>query len=183
MSHTSSLNYFQLYDLPVRFHPDKALVKKKFYELSKQFHPDFHANEPEEKQQEILEKSTLNNKAYLVLSNPLKRIEYVLSLNNMMAEGDKYKLSQDFLMEMMDVNEEIMEQQFQPDAAGLMLIDTQVNDIEMKLFDELQRCTEAYDNEPEQQHEATLLKIKDIWYRQKYLLRIRESLSKFSARI
>lgn len=183
-SHISpTMNYFELYNLPVQFHPDDALVKKRFYELSKKYHPDFHANEPEEKQQEVLELSTLNNKAFRVLSNPLKRIEYVLSLNNMMAEGDKYQLPQDFLMEMMDVNEEIMEQEFQPDATGLSVIETQVNEIERKLFDELKQYTEAFDKEPDQQHESTLLKIKDIWYRQKYLLRIRESLSKFASRI
>ena len=177
------MNYFELYNLPVQFHPDDALVKKKFYELSKKYHPDFHANESEEKQQEVLELSTLNNKAFRVLSNPLKRIEYVLSLNNMMAEGDKYQLPQDFLMEMMDVNEEIMEQEFKPDATGLSVIERQVNEIEKKLFDELKQYTEAFDKEPDQQHESTLLKIKDIWYRQKYLLRIRESLSKFASRI
>lgn len=169
--------------MPVKFHPDNALIKKKFYELSKRYHPDFHASETEEKQQEILELSTLNNKAYQVLSNPLKRIEYVLSLNNLMEEGDKYKLPQDFLMEMMDVNEEIMEQEFQPNAIAMEGINQQVNDIEKRLFDNLRELTEGYDNEPEQQHESTLLKIKDIWYREKYLLRIRESLSKFAARI
>jgi molecular chaperone HscB len=177
------MNYFELYDIPVKFHPDDAQVKKKFYELSKAYHPDFYANENDEKQQEILELSTLNNKAYQVLSNPLKRIEYVLSLNNLMEEGDKYRLPQDFLMEMMDVNEEIMEHEFEPNATALISIQDQVNDIEKHLFTDLKQFTEAYDNESDQQHESTLLEIKDIWYRQKYLLRIRESLSKFAAHI
>ncbi len=177
------MNNFELYEIPVRFHPDAAEVKKKFYELSKRYHPDFHATEPEEKQQEILELSTQNNKAYQILSDPLKRIEYVLSLNKMMEEGDKYKLPQEFLLEMMDVNEELMEQEFQPDAMELTRIGGQVNDIEKNLFTQLETLTQHYDNEPEKQHESTLLQIKDIWYRQKYLLRIRESLSKFAARI
>ena len=179
----SMINYFDLYELPVKFHPDNDLVKKKFYELSKKYHPDFHASESEEKQQEILELSTLNNKAYQVLSNPLKRIEYVLALNYMMTEGEKYKLPQDFLMDMMEVNEEIMEQELHPNATALLTIQGHVDTIEGKLFDELKQYTDAYDNEPEQQHDDTLLKIKDIWYRQKYLLRIRESLSKFASRI
>ena len=177
-----SLNYFELYELPVVFQVDDALVKKKFYELSKRYHPDFYVNEPEEKQQEILELSTLNNKAYQVLSNPIKRIEYVLQLNNLMAEGDKYQLPQDFLMDMMEVNEALMEQEFDQDALALETIHNQVNGIEKSLFDELKQYTDAFDQEPEQDHQTTLLKIKDIWYRQKYLLRIRDSLNKFATR-
>ncbi|WP_026899154.1 Fe-S protein assembly co-chaperone HscB [Daejeonella oryzae] len=177
------MNYFEFYELPVLFHVNETEVKKKFYELSKKYHPDFFANESEARQQEILELSTLNNKAYQVLSHPLKRIEYILGLNNLMAEGDKYQLPQDFLMDMMDVNEALMEQEFEPDAAALDSISRQVDEIEKKLFDELKVNTESFDREPLEQHENTLLKIKDIWYRQKYLLRIRESLHKFATRI
>ena len=64
------MNYFEFYDMPESFTLDEALIKKKFYELSKEYHPDFYANEDEAKQQEILELSTLNNKAYQTLSNP-----------------------------------------------------------------------------------------------------------------
>lgn len=176
------MDYFELYSLPVLFHVDEVQVKKKFYELSKNFHPDYYVNESEEKQKEILELSTLNNKAYQVLSNPLKRIEYILQLNDLMAEGDKYQLPQDFLMEMMDVNEALMEQQFDADPIVIDNIKGQVNDIERSLFDELKQYTDIFDKEPEQDHESTLLKIKDIWYRQKYLLRIRDSLNKFAIR-
>ncbi len=177
-----NMNYFDLYQLPVSFRVDDAELKKKFYELSKRYHPDFYVNEPQEKQQEILELSTLNNKAYQVLSNPLKRMEYILILNNLMAEGDKYQLPQDFLMEMMDVNEALMEQEFQPDPSSLMQITQQVDEIEKGLFDELKIHTDAFDNQPGQDKNNTLLKIKDIWYRQKYLLRIRDSLNKFAIR-
>ena len=176
------MNYFELYNLPILYQVDEAQVKKKFYELSKNFHPDFHVNESEEKQQEILELSTLNNKAYQVLSNPLKRIEYILQLNNVMTEGDKYQLPQDFLMDMMDVNEALMEQEFDADPMVVDKIKNQVTDIEKSLFEELKQYTDIFDKEPKQDHESTLLKIKDIWYRQKYLLRIRDSLNKFAIR-
>ncbi|NQV74741.1 MAG: Fe-S protein assembly co-chaperone HscB [Bacteroidetes bacterium] len=173
------MNYFELYDLPLSFQIDNALVKKKFYELSKRFHPDFYVNESAEKQAEILELSTLNNKAYQVLSDPLKRIEYVLSLHDMLAEGDKYALPQDFLMDMMDVNEALMEMEFDHDELKLAELSGQVDAMEMALFDELKRNTDGFDQLESANSDRILLKIKDIWYRQKYLMRIRESLNRF----
>ena len=135
------MNYFELYDLPLSFEIDCALVKKKFYDLSKRYHPDFYVNESDEKQAEILELSTLNNKAYQILSDPLKRIEYVLSLNNMLADGDKYVLPQDFLMDMMDVNEALMEMEFDHDELKLAELSGQIDALEMTLFDELKSAT------------------------------------------
>ncbi|MFA6946641.1 MAG: Fe-S protein assembly co-chaperone HscB [Pedobacter sp.] len=172
-------NYFELYELPLSFQVDGALLKKKFYELSKRFHPDFYVNESAEKQAEILDLSTLNNKAYQVLSDPLKRIEYILSLNNMLADGDKYVLPQDFLMDMMDVNEALMEMEFDHDELKLAELKEQIDAMEGTLFDELKSATVEFDIKSGSSAESMLLKIKDIWYRQKYLMRIRESLNKF----
>lgn len=172
-------NYFELYELPLTFQVDEVKLKKKFYELSKRFHPDFYVNESEEKQVEILELSTINNKAYQVLSDPLKRIEYVLSLYDMLADGDKYVLPQDFLMDMMDVNEALMEMEFDHDELKLAELSTQIDEMELSLFDELKRYTDQFDLKDGSDSESILLKIKDIWYRQKYLMRIRESLNKF----
>jgi molecular chaperone HscB len=51
--------------------------------------------------------------------------------------------------------------------------------MELSLFDELKRNTNEFDQLEGTDSNSILLKVKDIWYRQKYLMRIRESLNKF----
>ena len=176
------MNYFQFYDIPLSFNPDQTLVKKKFYELSKTYHPDFYINESEEKQQEILEKSTLNNKAYQTLSNTAKLLPYLLSLQGVLLEGEKYNLPQSFLMEMMEVNEALMELEFDADEEGIEKAITDVELMEKSLENELSRAIAQYENEAEEVKNIVLDLIKDIYYRKKYLLRIRESIDKFATR-
>ena len=177
------MNYFEFYGIPEVFHVDEAAVKRKFYQLSKEYHPDFYINASAEKQQEILELSTVNTKAFQILSNSKKRVEHILQLNNQIAEGDKYQLPQSFLMEMMEVNETLMELEFEPDEQVLVNTLKQVDSIEDELNVELNSLTKLYDKEENSsQKELFLLKIKDLYYRQKYLLRIRESLNTFAHR-
>jgi len=176
------MNYFELYELPLSYGLDEALLKRKFYELSKRFHPDFHINESAEKQAEILELSTLNNKAYQVLSDPSKRIAYILELKGLLTEDESYQLPQDFLMEMMEVNEALMELEFDSDENTLQDIGRKVTAMEQAIQVELSTCADALSDANDAQQHDLYLKMKDIWYRQKYLLRIRESLNRFAAR-
>ena len=173
------MNYFEFYGLPESFSIDEAALKKKFYALSKEYHPDFYANEDEAKQQEILELSTINNKAYNVLSNANKRMEYVLQQHNLLAEGDKYQLAPDFLMEMMEINEALMEVE---DAGQLEAIKTQIADTESELNSELDALTSRYTESAKNGKQGILEAIRDIYYRQKYLLRIKDTLNTFAAR-
>lgn len=173
------MDYFAFYDLPVSFNPDAKLVKLKFYGLSKKYHPDFFINQPQEKQDEVLELSTLNNKAYQVLSDPQKRLHYVLELKGLLVEG--YLLPQDFLMEMMEVNEALMELQFEPDADQLAAIKAEVTLIADSMQQELDRLTALFDGQNEEAQDATLALIKDLYYRKKYLHRINDSLFKLES--
>ena len=173
------MNYFDFYGLPEAFNLNDADVKKKFYQLSKQYHPDFYANENEAKQQEILELSTLNNKAYQTLANPAKRLEYILRLHNLVSEGAKPQLPADFLMEMMDINERIMEID---SATELGSITAEVLAIEGDMNEELLALTTDYVTLDDTAKESRLNDIANIYFRQKYLLRIKESLDTFAAR-
>jgi len=172
------MNYFELYNLPVSFNPDAVLVKQEFYALSKKYHPDFYINESSEKQDEVLELSTLNNKAYQVLSDPQQRLHYILELKGILTEGENYALPQDFLMEMMDVNEALMELQFEPDAVKLENIKKEVEDIACNMQQELDSLFAAFDQQNKDDEGTILKSVKDLYYRKKYLNRINESLLK-----
>src|SRR6201991_1255982 len=155
------MNYFELYGIHESFNTDQAALKKKFYELSKLYHPDFYAGEDEAKQQEILELSTLNNKAYQVLSDPARRMEYILRLHNLVSEGAKPQLPADFLMEMMDINERLMEVD---DAEQLASVTAEVLAIEGDIDEGIADLTIGYETLDDTAKEDRLNKIADFYF-------------------
>ncbi len=171
------MNYFEFYKINPSFYIDEENLKKMFYQYSKDFHPDFHALKSEEEQQKMLELSTLNNKSFFVLKSFNTRLEYLLKTKGVLVEEEKYALPPDFLMEMMEINEEIMDLSFDPDTDKINSLKKKTESIELAIEQEIQGFAKQYDERVE---EDILLKIKDLWYRKKYLLRIRDSLNKFA---
>ncbi|MES2479334.1 MAG: DnaJ domain-containing protein [Bacteroidota bacterium] len=174
-------NYFSLFELPLSLRPDAAEVKKMFYKLSKQYHPDRVAQTDEAAKAEVLQKAAMVNDAYKTLSDPDKTIAYVLRLYKMLEEEEKYELPPAFLMEMMDLNEAVSDYEDAPENEPLKI------QAEQALAEQL----EAWENqmlqliplfEQAEEKEAVLLKIKDFYFRKKYLLRIKERFSTFASR-
>jgi molecular chaperone HscB len=172
------MNYFELYELPISFNPDQNVIKQQFYALSKKYHPDFYINESPQRQEEVLELSTLNNKAFQVLKDPQKRLQYILTLKEQLIEGENYALPQDFLMEMMEINEALMELEFDKDEEKLNGLRNEIAKIETTLLEELHALTGSFDTDVAKDKESLLKAIKDLYYRNKYLIRIKESLNR-----
>lgn len=170
-------DYFEFYNIPVAFHPDLIIVKHRFYALSKQYHPDFFATKSMEEQDEALAMSTQNNKAFQLLSDEKARLPYVLKLKGALIEGEQYQLPNDFLFEMMEVNEEIMELQFEADPVKKELIQGKVQTIESELNSKLNQLTKRFDAGAGDEGPQLLLQIKDLFYRSKYLYRMKENLT------
>lgn len=172
------MNYFELYQLPVSFHPNRAEVKSRFYELSKKYHPDFYINQPKDKQNQALELATLNNKAYQVLTNPHQLLPYVLTLKGILVEGESYILPQNFLIEMMNTNEAITTLQPEADKTKLNAVKQDILKMEKSLTEQIEQYAKQFDVQPK--NIDLLAKIKDLYYRKKYLTRLQENLSKLS---
>src|SRR4051812_617708 len=103
------MNYFELFGLPVSLRADRNAVKKRYLELSRQSHPDYFVNNSAAEQENALEASALLNKALKTLYNPDQTIRYVLKEKGLVEEEEKYSLDPEFLMEMLEVNEELAE--------------------------------------------------------------------------
>jgi molecular chaperone HscB len=174
------MNYFEFYNIPISFNVDAGALKKTFYGYSKKYHPDFFTLESEEEQAKILELSTLNTQAYKTLSDAERRMKYVLDLTGVMGEEGQNKLPQDFLGEMMDINEAIMELEFESNGEVAERVKKEVQDIDSQLVESIKP---VLDNYKHGETPATELeKVKIFFLKKRYLLRIFENLSKFAAR-
>jgi molecular chaperone HscB len=157
------MNYFELFELPVSIKIDKSKLAQKYFELQKKYHPDFFAKATEHEQAEALEISSQLNKALKVLKNQDQTIKYVLQLKQLLEDEEKYKLPPAFLMEMMELNEELSEDSAQ-----------QIEELENQLYAEVQHFIENYKDATAST--ADLLKLKEYYYKKKYLQRILDRL-------
>jgi molecular chaperone HscB len=164
------MNYFELFEMPISFIVDKKYAQDKYFELQKKFHPDFFSNESVEEQDAVLEKSSMINKAYKVFQNENETMKYVLQLKNLFEDEEKYQLPPEFLSEMMELNESLME----VDDSSLEETQTKISQLEKHLYDTVQNIMEYY-NEDNTTGEQ-LLQVKDYYYKKKYLNRILERL-------
>ncbi len=174
------MNYFEFYDLPISFNVDAAALKKTFYGYSKKYHPDFYTLESDERQVEILELSTLNTQAYKTLSDAERRMKYVLELTGTMKEEGQNKLPQDFLSDMMDINESIMELEFDANPEAIERVKNDVQDIDNQLIATIKPVLDSYKHG--ESDSSVLEAVKIFFLKKRYLFRIFENLSKFAPR-
>jgi molecular chaperone HscB len=167
------MEYFELFDLPVSLVVDQKAVTKKYYELSKKYHPDNFSLDDVAKQDQALEMSSKINKAKKILSNSNARLAYILRAREIVLPEEKYKLPPLFLGEMMDVNEALMELQFEPNKEEQKKISIDVKQKEDELFEEVRKYFEAEELELNKENNSLL---KEYYYKKKYLDRIQEKL-------
>ena len=107
------MDHFEVFGLPRRLGIDAAELQRKFYELSRQSHPDFHQSAPPERQAEVLEASARLNAAYRALRDPIARVEYLVRLeegrDTKEGAAVKPKAPPELLEEMFEIQEALQD--------------------------------------------------------------------------
>ena len=122
-------DHFAIFGLPRRFEIALPALEKRFRELSFQVHPDRFARKAPKERRIALERSTALNDAYRTLKDSLLRATYLLKLNGLKVESDSGgsamgALPPEFLEEIMDLREGLMEAQADGDTeAARKLLD------------------------------------------------------------
>src|SRR5581483_3182128 len=72
------MNFFEFFALERKLRIDLDDLQKRFYELSRKWHPDRFSRKPAEEQAQALEATAILNDGYRTLRDPVKRAEYLL---------------------------------------------------------------------------------------------------------
>lgn len=163
------MNYFELFDIPVQLQVDRQGLSRKYFELSKKFHPDYYINETPASQAAALEKAALLNQAFKVFQNPDQTVKYVLREKGLLSEDEKYELPGSFLMEMMDINEAIME------GGDAEKLQADISNLQESIYKPVKHIIENYNEGITTTDE--LLMVKDYYYKKKYLHRLEQQLA------
>jgi molecular chaperone HscB len=101
------VNYFEVFGLPRLLQLDLKSLEKSFHELSRKHHPDYFVAAAEEDRQRALKMTALLNDAYRTLRHPIPRVEYLLEVEGLKADGST--VPKEFLMEIFEINEQVEE--------------------------------------------------------------------------
>jgi len=169
------MNYFELFDIPVQLKVDKQALHKKFIELSKKHHPDYFATQDDEKQAEALDISASLNKAWNTFQDPDETIKYVLQSKGLLEEEEKYQLPAGFLMEMMEINEQLADAKMDGDPVKIAHLSSVISQLTTEIYEPVKKTVDNYQEGITTEKE--LLQVKEYYFKKKYLNRIRRQLS------
>lgn len=176
---------FAEFDLVPRYHLDKAQLRKAFLLRSKALHPDQYAQASAPEQTAALDRSSRLNQAYKLLLDDEARLEYLLRTAGLLAasEGEAQPaLPPDFLMDMMDLNEQAEILRKAQHQQGLSELFAQVSDLAAAEQAQLDPLLQAHDAAADPSTQQIALQQAVVPYlKRRYLLRLQEGLHTFAA--
>ena len=115
------------------------------------------------------------NKAYKILTNTSLSVQYFLQYKNAITEEEKYPLPNDFLMDMMDINEMLEEAKSSNNQGLIVEVTENMKATEIILYNEVKEIIECK-NESDID-EKSMEMLKEYYYKKKYIQRILDGIS------
>jgi molecular chaperone HscB len=165
----SPAGYFDLFGIEERLALDVDDLQKRFYELSRQLHPDLYTRKSEQERENSLEATAILNDGFRTLRDAVKRAEYVLKQHGFdIGEQRSKDVPPELLEEVFELNMTLEEIRSGDDSARQQLEEARVrftgmlNDIDRELAAEFKHYDESRERD-------VLAKIRGILNRRRYI--------------
>ena len=132
-------NPFALFDLPVAFQVDSALLNERYLALQKSLHPDNFSAASAQEQRLAIQKSAEINDALRILKDPITRADSIIAINTGETENPEEKSNKDigFLMQQMEWRETLENIENRKDTDELTAFTQEINQIRHAILSEL----------------------------------------------
>jgi molecular chaperone HscB len=162
-------DYFELLGIPRSLNLALDVLQQRYYELSRQLHPDRFMQKPEAERQRALDMSSALNDGYRTLKDPVKRAQYFLGLEGFdIGEQRSKDVPPELLEEVFELNMALEEMRGGDDSARPQLEQAEENFTNMlaETDQQLQSFFEQYDTS---QSRDVLGQIRNALNRRKYI--------------
>jgi molecular chaperone HscB len=141
-----SLNFFELFEIPVAFEIDVSELQKKYTVLQQAVHPDRFANASDQEKRLSMQQTSHINEAYQTLKDPVARAVYLLKLKGVDINlENETTMDMAFLMEQMEMREALAEIRQHDDA--LDRLDDFARHVKKKMLSMTQDFSDNYESD------------------------------------
>ena len=171
-------DYYKLLGIPRSLNLSLDELQKRYYELSRQLHPDRFMQKPEAEQQRALDMSSALNDAYRTLKDPVKRAQYLLGQEGFdIGEQRSKDVPPELLEEVFELNLALEEMRSGDDSARPQLEAAEKTFTNM-LADVDQQLESLFEKYDQSQSRDVLTEIRGALNRRKYILNLVDEVHK-----
>jgi molecular chaperone HscB len=171
-------DYYELLGIPRSLNLSLDELQKRYYELSRQLHPDRFMQKPEAEQQRALDMSSALNDAYRTLKDRVKRAQYLLSQEGFdIGEQRSKDVPPELLEEVFELNVALEEMRSGDDSARPQLEAAEKTFTSM-LADVDQQLESLFEKYDQASNREALGEIRGVLNRRKYILNLVDEVHK-----
>jgi molecular chaperone HscB len=164
------VDYFEYFGIPAKFQLDLNELRKRYYEKSRSLHPDIQNSDKDDQ----LVLSAYNNQAYQTLVDPINRLKYIIENSTGPIQENHSLLSQDFLMDMMDLHEQVNEARGNANTVLIENFKNQLNILESKALEDANSQIVSFDSGD--RNDTVINGLTVYYFKLKYFKRLKQAI-------
>lgn len=174
MPSSSSRNFYDFFSIERKLSLDEAALQKRFYELSREWHPDRFSRKSAEENARAMENTAVINDGYRTLRDPVKRAEYLLTEEGFpIGEQRSKDVPPELLEEVFELNMALEELRGGDDSARPQLAEAKDNFVALRtgIDKELKTLFARYDASDSESETAkqALHEIRSVLNKRRYI--------------